>query len=57
MRHCYFRVLLGLVWMVAAVGSVVNGKFSMAAIYGVLGVVFLYTAYTIWKKDKKTGDK
>lgn len=53
MRHCYFRVLMGLVWMVAAAVSGVNGKVSMAAMYGVLGVVFLYAAYTIGKKDNK----
>lgn len=57
MRHYYFRVLMGLVWMVAAVVSGVNGKVSMAALYGVLGVVFLYAAYTIWKKTGKAGDK
>ncbi len=52
MRHCYFRILMGLVWMVAAVVSVMNGKLSMAAMYGILGVVFFYTAYTIWKKER-----
>lgn len=52
MRHCYFRILLGLVWMVAAALSGLRGNLSMTALYGVLAVVFLYTAYTIWKKEK-----
>ena len=56
MRHCYFRILMGLIWMVAAVISGVNGNVSMAALYGALGVVFWYTAYTTWK-NAKAGDK
>lgn len=53
MRHCYLRILMGLVWMVAAVVSGINGKLSMAAMYGVLGAIFVYTAYTIRKKEKE----
>ena len=52
MRHCYFRIIIGLVWMIAAVVSGLSGNLSMTALYGVLGLVFVYTAYTIWKKEK-----
>lgn len=52
MRHCYFRVLLGLVWMVAAVVCGWKGNLSMTVLYGALAAVFCYTAYTIWKKEK-----
>ena len=52
MRHCYFRILLGLVWMVAAIASGVRGNLSMTVLYGVLALVFHYTAYAIWKKEK-----
>lgn len=55
MRHCYFRIIMGLIWMVAAVASGVSGNLSMAALYGILGVVFMYTAYVIWKKEKADG--
>lgn len=55
MRHCYIRILVGLVWLVAAVASGVKGNLSMAAMYGVLGAVFFYTAYTTWKKEKSDG--
>lgn len=52
MRHCYFRILMGLIWLVVAVVSGVKGNISMAAIYGVLSVVFFYTARAIRKKEK-----
>lgn len=55
MRHCYFRILMGLVWLVAAIVSAVKGNISMAVMYAALGVVFAYTAYTIWNKEKSDG--
>ncbi len=56
MRHFYFRLILGIVWLIAAVVSVINANFSFAALYVVLGVVFLWSAYSIWKKEKKDKD-
>ncbi len=55
MRHCYIRLVIGLVWMVAAISCIIRGNLSMTALYGVLGVVFMYTAYSIWKKEKTNG--
>ncbi len=55
MRHCYFRLFMGLIWLFAAIASGFGGNLSMAALYGVLSVVFMYTAYTIWKKEKADG--
>ena len=52
MRHFYFRLILGIVWLAAAVFSVVSANIPFAALYVVLGIVFLRSAYSIWKKEK-----
>ncbi len=52
MRHFYFRLIFGIVWLAAAVVSAVKSNLSFAALYVVLGIVFLWSAYSIWKKDK-----
>lgn len=53
MRHIYIRGMVGLIWIAAAIASVVSGNFAMAALYVVLGGAFLYSAYTCWKKEKE----
>lgn len=50
MRHMLMRLVIGLVWLVAAVGSAVALNYSMAIFFGIMGVAFLYNAYNIWKK-------
>lgn len=52
MRHFYFRLIFGIVWLAAAVVSVVKANISFAALYAVLGIVFLWSAYSIRKKEK-----
>ena len=52
MRHFYFRLVLGIVWLIAAVVSGVSANIPFAALYVALGIVFLYSAYSIWKKEK-----
>ena len=56
MRHFYFRLIFGIVWLIAAVISVVSANIPFAALYVVLGIVFLWSAYSIWKKEKKDKD-
>ena len=53
MHHFYFRLILGIVWLAAAVFSAVRANISFAALYAVLSIVFLWSAYSIWKKEKK----
>ncbi len=53
MRHFYFRLIFGIVWLAAAVISVVKANISFAALYVVLGIVFLWSAYSTWKKEKE----
>ena len=52
MRHFYFRLILGIVCLAVAVVSAVKANISFAALYVVLDIVFLWSAYSIWKKEK-----
>ena len=52
MRHFYFRLILGIVWLAVAVVSAVKASISFAHLYASLGIVFLWSAYSIWKKEK-----
>ena len=40
MRHFYFRLILGIVCLAAAVVSAVKANISFAALYVVLGILF-----------------
>ncbi|MCI9075038.1 MAG: hypothetical protein HFH10_04430 [Dorea sp.] len=44
MRHVYIRSILALVWLAAAIVSV-------NMLFAVMAAVFLYSAYTVWKKE------
>ena len=52
MRHFYFRLIFGIVWLAVAVVSVVKANISFAALYVVLGIVFLWSAYSSRKKEE-----
>ena len=52
MRHFYFRLIFGIVWLAAVVVSAVKSNISFAALYAVLGIVFLWSASSIRKKEK-----
>ncbi|MDE7203872.1 MAG: hypothetical protein K2O91_18715 [Lachnospiraceae bacterium] len=49
MRHFYFRLIFGIVWLAAAVVSV-------NIFFAALGIVFLWSAYSTWKKEKDKND-
>lgn len=55
MRHFYFRLLVGIIWMAAAVCAL-GANLPFAALYAVLGILFLGTARSIWKKNKAADD-
>ena len=58
MRHVYIRGILSLIWVAAAIAAGVSGNLEMAVFYVILGGLFLYSAYTTWKKDKDNkGDR
>lgn len=52
MRHVYIRGLIGLIWLAAAIVCGISGRFQMMGLYIVLTIVFLYSAYAAWKKEK-----
>lgn len=52
MRHFYFRLIFGIIWLAVAVVSIVKANISFAALYTMLGIVFLWSAYSIRKKEK-----
>ncbi len=52
MRHFYFRLIFGIVWLAVAFVSVVNANLSFAALDVVVGIVFLWSAHSIREKEK-----
>ncbi len=52
MGHFYFRLIFGIVWLAAAVVSAVKSNIFLAALYAVLGIVFLWSACSIRKKEE-----
>ena len=53
MRHFYFRLILGIVFIGCMIFSFVTMNIPSAVLYLVLGIVFLASAYSLWKKDKE----
>mgnify|MGYP000010195234 FL=1 len=52
MRHFYFRLILGIVFVACMIFSFVTMNIPFAILYLVLGGAFLFSAYSLWKKDK-----
>lgn len=52
MRHVYFRSILALVWLVAALISGLSGNLEMSVLYIIIGAFFLCSAHSMWKKEK-----
>ena len=52
MRHIVIRLAVGIIWLVAAVASCVQGSYLFAGWYAVLSIAFLFSVYMSWKKEK-----
>ncbi|MBB5263476.1 putative membrane protein [Catenibacillus scindens] len=52
MRHFYIRLTLGIVFICCMIFCFVTMNIPFALLYIFLGGVFLYSAYSIWKKEK-----
>lgn len=58
MRHVYIRGIFALIWLAAALVTGISGNLAMAALYILIGALFLYSTYSMWKKEKKNrGEK
>ena len=58
MRHIFFRSILTLVWLAAAIFSIFSGNIPWAVFYLIIGGACLGSAYRMWKtkKDKRGGN-
>lgn len=52
MRHFYFRLVLGILFVICMIYSFITATIPFALMYLVLATVFLLSAYSLWKKDK-----
>lgn len=52
MRHVYFRSILTIVWLAAAIFSAATGSMLWTVFYLAIGGACLYSAYQMWKKEK-----
>ena len=57
MRHVFIRSILTLIWLAAAIFSVVSGNLTWSAFYLILGGVCLLSAYRMWKNEKNDEGK
>ena len=53
MRHFYIRMILGIVFVVCMIYSLITENFYFALFYLVLGAMLLISAYSLWKKNKQ----
>lgn len=52
MRHCYIRLTLGILFAACMIFSFVTANFPFALLYLALSVLFLSSAYSLWKDDR-----
>ncbi len=52
MRHFYFRLILGIVFVICMIYSFITANISFALLYIVLSIAFLASAYSLRKKEK-----
>ena len=55
MRHFYFRLALGLIFLACLIFSLVTMNIPFAVMYLALGIAFLSSAYSLWKDGSKKG--
>ena len=52
MRHFYVRLILGIVFVACMIFSFVTVNIPVALMFLALGVLFLLSAHSLWKKEK-----
>ena len=56
MRHIIVRSILGIIWIIVGVVGFTTAKVENGLFCSVMGVLFLFTAFKMWKKNKQ-GEK
>ncbi len=51
MRHFYIRLVIGIIWLIAAAVTLMSGNLSAGAFSAVFGVMFIVSAFSIRKKN------
>lgn len=52
MRHFYFRLILGIVFVCCMLFSFITMNLPFALLFLALGGAFLFSAYSLWKNGK-----
>lgn len=52
MRHFYLRMVMGIIWLLAAAVSLIMLNIPNVILYIALGIVFFRSAYSIRDKEK-----
>lgn len=52
MRHFYVRFILGIVFVACMIFSLITMNIPFALLYLALSAAFLFSAYSLWKKEK-----
>ena len=52
MRHFYVRLVLGIVFAICLIFCLVTANIPFALLFGALAGLYLYSAHSIWKKNK-----
>lgn len=52
MRHFYFRLILGIVFVICMIYSLVTRNVPFALLYLILVIVFGSSAYSLWKNKE-----
>lgn len=52
MRHFYFRLIIGIIWLAAAAVSAVSLNIPVAVLNVMLGIKFIWSAFSVRKKRK-----
>ncbi len=55
MRHFYIRLIMGVIWVIAAAVSLLTMNIPCLILYLVLGIRFFHSAITIREKEKNEG--
>ena len=53
MRHFYFRLMLGIVFVACLIFSLITFNFPSVLLFLFIGASCLASAYSIWKKNKQ----